>query len=564
MSISQTILDIAEICAQHGVKHLVVSPGSRNAPLTLAFSRHASINTRVISDERSAGYIALGIAKSLKQPVILLCTSGTAALNFGPAITEAFYQNVPLLVFTADRPPEWIDQNDGQSVRQRNIFNSHVKQSFELPVSMEHQDEKWQVHRIINEAVNISIGNIPGPVHINAPFREPLYPEGNQSWEYHKDVPLTKITDNCRNLSGEQWQRLATQWANYHKILVVGGQAGQSGKLTEALENLQAHASIPVVGDATSNLHQVNGVIQHPEIILGQTDETLETLQPDLLITLGGGLISKNLKLFLRKYRPLQHWHLQEQGYPADTFRSLSRVITMDPAYFFSELIEHIPTSSDSPWYQRWRQQQDRAKQWITEYLSGQDFNELQAVQQVLKSTGGYHLHVSNSTPVRWVDLLGVDPETIEVSANRGTSGIDGCSSTAVGHSMVNQRQNLLITGDMAFFYDRNAFWHNYQLPNLKIILLNNHGGGIFRLIDGPRHQPEREELFVTKQLLTAKNSARDFGIKYLFCNKSEDLKKMMGAMLEPNDHACLLEIEFSNHMAEIYQELKAIIKRKL
>ena len=269
-----------------------------------------------ISDERSAAYIALGMAQSLRQPVILLCTSGTAALNYGPAIAEAYYQKVPLLVITADRPPEWIDQNDGQSIRQRNLFQNHVKQSFELPVSLEHRDEVWQLHRTINQAIISSVSSQAGPVHINAPFREPFYPKYGQEWEYNTQVPVVATFDNQTALATTDWDRLHETWSKTEKILVVAGQQPRSEALTLALETLQEQAKVPVIGDATSNLHMVNGVIKHIELILGQDDALLETLKPDLLVTFGGAYISKNIKQFFRKYSPAMHWHIQAAGYP--------------------------------------------------------------------------------------------------------------------------------------------------------------------------------------------------------------------------------------------------------
>ncbi len=559
MSFSQTILDIAEICAQQQITKLILSSGSRNAPLTLAFSRHPAISTRLISDERVAGYVALGISQSLKEPTILLSTSGTAVLNFGPAIAEAYYQHIPLLVFTADRPPEWIDQNDGQAIRQRNVFENHVKKSFELPVSLDHEDAKWQLQRTINEAIITARIGVPGPVHINVPLREPLYPDTGQPWEYHQGVSAINFRQPKKELHQDQWESLRDQWESATKILIVGGQGAFSADLTGTLETLQRHSAVPILGDVVSNLHRVSNAVTHSEIILGQVK--LAQFQPDLLITFGGGLVSKNLKLFLRKYPASSHWHVQDSDFPPDTFKSISDIIPLDPETFFSKLKEYITPQKSSVWYQDWQKQETEARKSIQEFLHQQEFNELQAVDLVLKSAKKVHLHLANSTPVRWVDLIGVAPETIEISANRGTSGIDGCTSTAVGHALCNTDQHLLITGDMAFFYDRNAFWHQYQIPNLKIVILNNHGGGIFRLLDGPRKQPELEELFVTKQNLTAENLAKDFGMNYLYCNNAQDLTKNLVYLFELYDQACILEIELPNNMGDIYQKLKASIK---
>ena len=560
MSLPQSIIDIAEICARQGVRQLIMSPGSRNAPLVLAFNRHPEINTTVIPDERAAGYIGLGMAQALSQPVLLVCTSGTAVLNYGPAIAEAYYQQVPLIVITADRPPEWIDQKDGQAVRQRNVFESHVKKSFELPVAQDHPDAAWHAHRIINEAIITSRQEIQGPVHINAPFREPFYPEPSDDWIYGSQVPVVRRDIANPTLLPDQWSNLISRWQQASKILVVGGQQPMSGLLTQALSKLREHTGITLVGDAVSNLHQVPQVIHHPELILGQADDKIAELAPDLLISFGGGLISKNLKLFLRKFKPAQHWHLQPWGYPSDTFQSLTDIIPLVPADFFTELLSRLPAGKASQWGANWQKQDQLAASAFRSFMHHQEFNELQTVGAILNASQGFHLHLANSTPVRWVDLYGLTPEIKQISANRGTSGIDGCTSSAVGHALADQGPHLLITGDMGFFYDRNAFWHQYQLPNLKVVLLNNHGGGIFKLIEGPSKQPELDDLFVTKQKLKAKNTSEDFGLKYLYCNQPQDLEAKLNELLKPHDHACLLEVEFPDNMGDIYQELKAFI----
>ena len=561
MSVSQTILDIVEICVQQKVTHLILSPGSRNAPLALAFYRHPQVITRIVPDERAAGYIAIGIAQSINQPVVLLSTSGTAVLNYGPAIAEAYFQQVPLIVLTADRPPEWIGQNDGQAINQDQVFANHTKKSFKLPVAMDHEDAIWHTHRVINEAINVARENVSGPVHINVPFREPFYPSKNQPWIYRKQVPVvTKPMVDC-TIGEDQWTALLQEWHKATKILVVGGQNRPCDELNVTLEVIQEYAKVPVVGDAISNLHSVTNLIKHPEHILGQSQKVLEQLQPDLLITFGGGVISKNLKLFLRKYPAKAHWHLQQGGYPADCFKSISRVISLNPAGFLSQLSQLIPKQTNSEWYNIWQTLEKKSSEGFNNFIHDQEFNELQVIGKVLANSEQIHLHLANSSVVRWADLFGISPETIEVTANRGTSGIDGCSSVAVGHALTNQRQNLLITGDMAFFYDRNAFWHSYSIPNLKIVIINNHGGGIFRLVDGAKDQPELEELFVTSQRLSAKNTAQDFGMNYFYCDAASDLAHSLEQLFSTNDRIGVLEIVVGNNMAGIYKKLKANIK---
>ena len=352
MSTPQTIKDIAVICTQHGIDQVILSPGSRNAPLTLAFGRHPEITTRVIPDERAAAYIAIGMAQSLKRPVLLVCTSGTAAINFGPAIAEACYQQIPLLIITADRPPEWIDQNDGQSIRQTNLFQNHTIKNYQLPVDVEHSDAKWHVNRTINEAI---LSSKDGPVHINAPFREPFYPSVNEPWQYGNHVRVIHRPETTTNLTTEEWDFVLSQWASAKKILIVGGQGPYSDSLCTALNKFTEHVRVPLIGDVVSNLHRVSGAIQRPEIILGAHDETTSELKPDLLISFNRAIVSKNLKNFLRKHKPTQHWHIQEKDLPPDTFQGLTRVLQIAPATFFNKLYEEVAAQNHSHWHESWK-----------------------------------------------------------------------------------------------------------------------------------------------------------------------------------------------------------------
>ncbi|HEX8545795.1 MAG TPA: 2-succinyl-5-enolpyruvyl-6-hydroxy-3-cyclohexene-1-carboxylic-acid synthase, partial [Cytophagaceae bacterium] len=231
----QPIINIAEICAQKSVRSVILSPGSRCAPLTLAFVRHPDIITKTISDERSAAFIALGMALQTRQTVGLLCTSGTAGLNYSPAVAEAFCQQVPLIIFTADRPPEWIDQLDGQTIRQQNLFGRNVKASYQLPVDYNHPDAAWYIERILSEAINQAEEYPKGPVHINVPLREPLYPE---TIEFDEGVKIISTFPGKKTLSLDLQERLQTEVKSFKKILIVAGQNNPNPRLTEVIARI--------------------------------------------------------------------------------------------------------------------------------------------------------------------------------------------------------------------------------------------------------------------------------------------------------------------------------------
>ena len=509
------IINTAQICAQLGVRHVIVSPGSRNAPLTLAFARHPEITTKVISDERSAAFVGLGMAQRLRQPVGLVCTSGSAAYNYAPAVAEAFFQQVPLLVFTADRPPEWIDQLDGQTIRQRGLYGPHVKASYELPVGQTEADRTYAA-RIVAEAIDRSREFPAGPVHVNVPVREPFYPEAEESMEFDKNGKVIESVPGQPTLSEETLRTLSEDWARYERKLIVGGQSERNEGLTEALEQFSTAQQLPVVAEVISNLHAVSSAVTHADELLA---ELPEELSPDLLITFGRSVLSKHLKRFLRQHRPSAHWHIQAAGPAADPFQSLTRVLRTTPTSFFQQFRPPHPSPSQASYAGQWSEKERVVRQRLADlFVPKQPEGEFQAVQTVLQQLpDAVDLHLANSMTVRYANLVGLSERHagVEVFANRGACGIDGSSSTAVGSALASDRLTVLLTGDLAFFYDRNAFWHNYPLPNLRIVLFNNHGGGIFRLIDGPNRQPELEEYFETRQPLTAERTAQDFGMEY-------------------------------------------------
>ena len=565
--ILQPIVDIAEICARKAVLQAILSPGSRCAPLTLAFCRHPAIEVKTVSDERSAAFIALGMAQMTGKPVILVCTSGSAALNYSPAVAEAFYQQVPLLLFTADRPPEWIDQLDGQTIRQSNIYGKHVKASYELPVDYSHPDAHWQINRVVNEAINCGQSYPPGPVHINVPVREPFYPGENEAITFSKGVRVISRHQMLTCISEGMKDELRQKLQHHNKVLIVAGQAREDKMLLHLLQKFSESHKVPVVADVISNCQSLDTAIVHQDAFLAMDDQSLlSKLAPELLITFGKSVISKQLKLFLRKYRPANHWHVQSDGEVADTFQSLTDIYQTSPATFFETLTGLQGTASEvqQDYLEQWKSVDDMAGQSFDYQFSGDLFSEFAAVREVLDAIPqGSILHLANSMPVRYANYLGMRSKGVEVFANRGTSGIDGSVSVAVGCALASEKTVTLIAGDMALFYDRNAFWNNYLPSNLRVIVLNNHGGGIFGLIKGPDQQPELNEFFETYQPLKAEHLCREFGIDYCFSNDFLTLQRHLNGFFEDEGQAKLLEIETDKrNNKEFFTKFKTSINK--
>jgi 2-succinyl-5-enolpyruvyl-6-hydroxy-3-cyclohexene-1-carboxylate synthase len=619
----QAVFNIAEICAQHGITDVVLSPGSRSAPLTLAFARHPAYRgkLRVVPDERAAAFIGLGIAQATRRPVVLVCTSGTAGLNYAPAVAEAFFQQIPLLILTADRPPEWIDQLDGQTIRQRNLYGAHAKGTFDFPAATAHADAKWHAERLINEAINLTLTGPAGPVHVNVPLREPFYPQAGEEVSYETAVKVIRDDHSNTILPPAEILDLRRQLREAGRVLVVAGQQTENPTLTAALYEFAEARHITVVADTIANVGDVPAVRHHDIFLAGLSKEQKADLQPDLLITFGQSLISKSLKLFLRDAAPAQHWHLQATGEVADTFRSLTRIIRVQPAVFFQQLTVYetkdynragsqtsvsflslreaqkvivgsnpilsagedqgsnpgistesqpeggpIPSGATEASL-TWQQADTAATAFLDQFFAAEDqpFNEFAAMRRALASLPeDTALHLANSMAVRYANILGLPTDRqIDVFANRGTSGIDGCNSTAVGAALAQpERPVVLLTGDVAFFYDRNAFWHNYPTPNLRVILFNNHGGGIFRLIDGPRQQPELDEFFETHQALTAENLCRDFHLRYLPVSSYAELEAALPVFFAAESGAAVLEIfTDSKTNATFFEDYRKAVK---
>jgi len=562
------ILDFVNILAKKGVNNVIISPGSRNAPLTIALVRHPEIKAKSVSDERSAAFIAMGMAQNLKAPVALCCTSGSAAYNYAPAVSEAFFQEIPLIILTADRPKEWIHQHDGQTIYQNDIFGKHVKQSFEIGADYDHPDTIWNIEKTVNEAVNLANSFPLGPVHINIPLREPFYPSENEEIRFSPSPRIIEVFEIERTLAKTIWHDFLNKFQSYDNILIAVGQHEKDDKLTTILQKLQDEFHVVCIGDTISNLG-FEAISKHDIFLKPENDQ----FRPELLITFGKSFISKGLKTYLRKNKALDHWHLQINEHLIDTFQSLTKIIPMKPLDFFTKIYEDLDFEKfkageeerDENFKIEWTNQQRKANIYLEKFFTSkinlENFNEFFVVKNVLDAIPvGAQLHLANSMSVRYANYIGIDAKQgIEVFANRGTSGIDGCVSTAVGQALTTDKLVFLLVGDVAFFYDRNGLWNQYLPNNLRIILLNNHGGGIFRIIEGPNQQPELADYFETVQPMNAKNTASDAGLDYFFVKNQKELLENMAEFLNNCGKSKLLEVETDSvQNALIFKNFKA------
>jgi 2-succinyl-5-enolpyruvyl-6-hydroxy-3-cyclohexene-1-carboxylate synthase len=527
---------IIQICLAKGVTTIIISPGSRNAPLTIGFVNNPAFQCYSIADERCAAFFALGIAQQTKQPVALVCTSGSALLNYYPAFAEAFYSQIPLIVISADRPQSKIDIGDGQTIRQENVFANHSLYNANLNEAVSKENDYK-----INQAIDIAL-NERGPVHINAPFEEPLYETVS---ELSVDIMVNAFANLNPLPAIENLSEFASIWNNStRKMILVGVNDPNmiSDKTTQFLADDQ---SVVVMTETTSNLHHPNFINNIDTIITPFTSDDFESFRPEILVTFGGMIVSKRIKAFLRKYKPKHHWHIDTlRAY--DTFGALTKHFSVNPNSFFEAFLP-LTTAIKSDYFIKMDVVQMLRKEKHEAYLAKIPFSDFVVFEKVIKGLPiNSQLQISNSSAIRYAQLIDIDP-SIDVYCNRGTSGIDGSTSTAIGAAVSSfgrdEKQTVFITGDIGFLYDSNALWNQYIPKNFKIILINNGGGGIFRILPGHEETPVFNTFFETSHCLTAEHLAKMYGFEYSIASNETSLTNSLNALYSQNDKPSLLEI---------------------
>ncbi len=526
---------LAGILKEHHCTRIVVAPGSRNAPLIMAFEADGDYKLVSIPDERVAAFTAMGMALGSKEPVAVICSSGSAVVNFYPAVVEAFYLKLPLVIVSADRPLELIDQGVGQTIRQENVFGQHIVKSVNL--LREPQDRLAQRYnqRLINEAL---LESNEGPVHINAPFDEPLY----ETAGVEEKPAVLKNYGSEKTLNDYQLEELADSWNELPKKWVLAGQSYPNSWLTEALDKLNEKSPFLTFTETVSNLPVKHRIASIDRLINTLSEAEKRELQPDLLITTGGEIVSKMVKQYLKDYPPRQHWHISESGELRDTFLLLDNAIEAQADNFFEQLLK-LAKKGDAAYRDQWLEVDFTKSKKHFEFLQQADFSDLKAFQRILESLPeNTALHTANSTAIRYSQLFD-HQDRIEHYSNRGTSGIDGCTSTAVGHAMVTDKTVTLISGEIAFLYDSNALW-NDQLPsNFRAVVLNNRGGNIFRIIQGPKHDASFERFQETYHTYSIKGFTETYGVDYYSASSEAELIEKLNVFFNSNSKPVVLEV---------------------
>lgn len=533
---------VLQQCVSNDIKKVVISPGSRNAPLTIGFVNHPKIKTFSIVDERSAAFFALGIAQQSLKPVAIVCTSGSALLNYYPAIAEAFYSKIPLIVISADRPKHLIDIGDGQTIRQENVFKNHILFSTNL---IEHESSINKNNDDIQKAIKIAIEQ-RGPVHINVPFDEPLYETIDNLYNFDFKIEKQKIQYLKNSLLNEEplevndLQKFADIWNASSKKIVLLGSNYPDKMLQTQLSHIVKDPSVLVLTETISNVYHDRFINCIDQLISPLDTDEFQELQPDILLTFGGMIVSKKIKLFLRNYQPKHHWHIDKLNAP-DTFQCLDHHFEVSPQLFFSQFF-FLTKNKDSEYQKKWIEIKRLRNINHQIFLNKVNFTDLKVFEIVLQSLPDKtHLQLSNSSVVRYSQLFDLN-KSIQVFCNRGTSGIDGSTSTAIGAAYFHKGQTVFITGDISFFYDSNALWNQYINNNFRIILINNSGGGIFRFLPGPKSS-NALDYFETPHHLNAKPLCELFGFEYQVADTENSLKKQIIDFYSKSEKPKLLEI---------------------
>ena len=513
----ENVLQLVALLKAYEIKHIVLSPGSRNSPISHTFATESFFTCHSVVDERSAGFYALGIIQAINQPVAICCTSGTAALNYAPAVAEAFYQQLPLLIITADRPASQIGQMLGQTLPQTGLYNTLAKKAVCLPEIFT-SENKWYCNRLINEAIQSLEHNGKGPVHINVPISEPLF-------QYTADtLPSVRKINSYRPEKKFESGYYLKRFSNYTKRMILIGQYHPAAQPERSLLKLAEEQTCIILCEHLANLHSSSFIHNFDQILQTLSPEEKEYCAPELLITMGGHIVSKRILHFINEYPPKEHWHISENGEIMDTFRQLTDIIECTPESFSQTIQAQLTGKSDlaSSYAVQWKKASDKIN------IPNANHPEIQATKSFLDSLPeGSTLHLANSSSVRNALLFPIK-NNLKIFSNRGTNGIEGSLSTAVGYASVNKQLTFLLIGDLSFFYDMNGLWNRQLSSNLRILLINNGRGEIFHKLKGLDQSNALDGYIAAAHHTTAQGWAESLGIHYLPATNETQLNEQI------------------------------------
>ena len=541
------VVELTALLKAHQVRNIVISPGSRHYAFTRTFENDQDFTLHSVVDERSAAFYALGLIQATGAPAATICTSGTAALNYGSALAEAAAQKLPLVAITTDRLPEFLGQMEDQMIDQRGLFDGFVRYAGNLrPIT--NKRDRWYCNRVINEALIAARESGGGPVHLNIPI------ESHSGVQFTaSQLPDVRVIARHRLESGQlDWTALAERLTRKRVLLVWGQGARPSDRVVAALSGFTEAFDVAVIADHLANLH-VDGRIDNPLAFLRIAAATHPELKPDIVITFGGNVVFKEeLKGFLSR-SDHEYWRVDLDGAIADPFRTLTDVIQCRTEHFLERI---VAARTDPPATRTYSGRMLQVANSIPAPSS--EHGELAVVGGLMRALPtGSSLHIANSAPIRMAQLHGVDP-SIDVFCNRGVNGIDGCLSTAIGFAAATAKPTFVIIGDLTFFYDMNSLWIRDLPDNMRILLLNNAGGAVMHVPLPQEYSTAVAGRHVSAEhAMSARGWVESLGIEYLEARDAESTATGIDWLVNLDWQGPRVLEVFSNKVTDIAQ-LKA------
>lgn len=514
---------VAEALRAAGIRHAVLSPGSRDVPMMTAMECCPDFETHVAVDERSAAFAALGMAAASGNAVALVCTSGTAPLNYAPAVAEAYYRQIPLVVITCDRPAAAIDRDLCQTIRQPGIYANFIKEIFDIGTD----DEAAAALYTACIAASLALSAPQGPVHLNLRLDEPLGGMSDACPQFEPQISVAGVPIAADSLIDE----VARETVGRRVLIIAGSFAG--GYISESLLNGQAH--VVVLSELQSNLNRgCGGIIRDMDGTFARlADKTAARL--DVVITMGCSFVSGRIKKWLSSLSGLRHIHVGPRPFPPDTFGCLERCIPCEPLDFMSRLLARLETDTSASLFRRlWTEAAKAARTDSRRLLDSAPWCDFVATGMLMDAIPmEYNLHLSNGMAVRYAQFFDV-PRLGRCDCNRGVSGIDGSTSTAIGQALVSSSPTVLLSGDMSFQYDIGALSLRFIPPTMRMAVLNNGGGGIFDTIAATKTNPCGKRFFSDPMNLPLKDLCRAYGFDYYPVRSRAEMQATLPRWLAP------------------------------
>ena len=565
------ISELIALLQAHDVRDVVLCPGSRNAPLVHTLSHQlAGATCHSIIDERSAGFYALGLALATHRAVVVCCTSGTAVANLHPAVAEAYYQGVPLIVLSADRPERWIGQWAGQTLPQPGLFGSLVRKAVHLP-EPHTEEERWYCNRLINEALLAALAPLPGPVQINVPISDPGVSLLPPTPAEHNSKPSNRRPVGMQpgrciqqlypyRIDAQTIEPLLSRLVTFERKMILVGQESWSATTSTGETFPQSlREQFLCIGESLSN--SPVSICSLDALLASLSEADRRALQPDLLITLGGHIVSNKMKQYLRTYPPRETWLLSPDPTVVDLFCSLTEQIIAPAGPFLETLAQSLAGCPSSPYARHWRERIDRLPSPTPRYSS------LAVVGSLLSHLPEEPcvLHLANSSSVRYAELFRKSRRLLTL-CNRGTSGIEGSLSTALGFARQRaEERHFIVIGDLSFFYDLNALGLPEVGSNVRVLLLNNQRGSIFQSLPTLEMDRLSQRYITAEHQLRAQGWAESCGWEYLSVHEASKLEETMAYFVGPADRPRLLEafVSSEDEIAELQTYFKQIQPRE-